>query len=106
MKYLCACMAVVALFGACSKKKSESPQRGAINDLPAMMIATTTGDEIFTKHLRGKTILILFQPDCDHCQREAKQIHDNLSAFQGYEMYFISTATLEELKKFSTDYQF
>lgn len=87
-------------------QKKEEQQRSTDNDLPALLITTTQGNQIFTKNLSGKIILVLFQPDCDHCQREAKQIHDKLSAFREYEMYFISTASSDELDKFSVAYKF
>src|SRR5689334_3320362 len=105
MKGIIVLLALTIVLVGCEKKK-ERQQALKTNDLPAMLITTTQGQPIFTKDLSGKTILILFQPDCDHCQREAKQIRDSLSAFQDYEMYFISTAMPADLEKFSADYKF
>lgn len=98
---LLALLAVV--FTGCIRKKKEQPQFNA-NDLPAMVITLVDGGQVYAKDLSGKTILIFFQPDCDHCQREATQIHDHIEAFKDYEMYFISTAALDQVKKFSEDY--
>jgi len=98
-------MLMATALTACEKKKNEQPKI-VVNDLPAMLINTTKEEQIFTKNLSGKVILVLFQPDCDHCQREAKEIHDNLNAFREYKIYFISTALKEDLEKFSIEYQF
>lgn len=98
---------LVIVFAGCIRKKKEEQQpKIVVNDLPAMLITTLNGEQVYTKNLSGKTVLILFQPDCDHCQREAKQMHDNLEAFREYQMYFISIASIDQLEKFSIDYQF
>lgn len=94
---------LVIVFTGCIRKKKEQTPSGT-NDLPAMVITLVDGEQVYTKNLSGKTMLIFFQPDCDHCQREAKQIHDHLQAFGEYEMYFISTAELDQLEQFSKDY--
>jgi protein-disulfide isomerase len=63
----------------------------ALNDLPAMQIKLTDSTMVDVKKVNGKTVLVLFQPDCDHCQQEAQQIRDNLKAFSAYTTYFISS---------------
>lgn len=105
MKHMFFLMLIVTVLAGCEKPK-KAQQESVVNDLPAMLIHTTKGEQIFTKNLSGKTILILFQPDCDHCQREARQIRDSLSAFADYELYFISTVSKEALEEFSDEYQF
>ncbi|HTJ52395.1 MAG TPA: hypothetical protein VL443_23210, partial [Cyclobacteriaceae bacterium] len=47
----------------------------------------------------------LFQPDCDHCQNEAKQISTRIAAFSKYEVYFLSSAPVKEIEKFSVTYK-
>jgi hypothetical protein len=54
--------------------------------------------------LSGKIILIFFQPDCDHCQREAKEIRENLDSFSEYKIYFVTTDTFAATNKFSKEY--
>src|SRR6187399_2797677 len=105
MKRILVLMLIVTTLLGCEKQKKER-QESIVNDLPAMLINTTKGEQLFTKNLSGKIILVLFQPDCDHCQREAKQIRDSLNSFRDYQIYFISTVSKEELGKFSDKYQF
>lgn len=75
------------------------------NDLPSMNLTTLDGAQISTLSLKGKSILILFQPDCDHCQREAKEIRENLGAFKEYSIYFISADPMPAIEKFAKDYE-
>jgi peroxiredoxin len=91
-----------------SKAPIESPASPPVvqtrNDLPKMIITSLDESKINVHELKGKTILILFQPDCDHCQREAKEIRENLDAFKAYTLYFISSDQLAAMKKFGEDY--
>lgn len=94
---------------ACNKpqetKTNEQPSTTiAANDLPAMTITSLDGNQFSARNLKGKNIIIMFQPDCDHCQREAKQIGENINAFKDYQLYFVSSATREELQKFASEY--
>ena len=96
---------LVGLISACkTEKKKEAPEVLVTNDLPSMLIKKTDSTYVKTKTLSGKTILILFFPDCDHCQREAKAIQEHLDSFKDYNLYFISTAPAPQLDNFSNDY--
>lgn len=75
------------------------------NDLPEMSVKMIDGSTQQMNEAEGKTILVLFQPDCDHCQREATAIQDNLERFNEYEVYFISSASLNDLHQFSVTYK-
>jgi hypothetical protein len=92
--------------GSCSRKAKEDSEKKAptVNDLPAMQITLLNGTKLSTKELALPSILILFQPDCDHCQREAQQISENLAAFKKYTLYFISSASEVSVQKFAQDY--
>ncbi len=74
-------------------------------DLPNMLLLKTDGSRETAKNIEGKAMLVLFQPDCDHCQREAVQIREHLPAFQGYTLYFISDAPPAQLAKFAQEYK-
>jgi peroxiredoxin len=96
---------LAGLISACKpEKKNEAPMLSVANDLPAMSITKLDGTSVNAKTLTGKTILILFFPDCDHCQREAKAIQEHIQSFKEYNLYFISTVSAPEISKFSADY--
>lgn len=75
------------------------------SDLPAMQVTGLDGRTFPVKSLKGKTVIVMFQPDCDHCQREATQIQENIAAFKPYQLYFITTAASAEIKKFAAEYK-
>jgi len=75
------------------------------NDRPDLALTGTDGSQLNAKAISGKSILIFFQPDCDHCQRQIMQIEQNLSGFSGYQLYFISDAALPQIEKFARTYK-
>lgn len=74
------------------------------SDLPDMTITRLDNSRVRVKELKGRNILVLFQPDCDHCQRETQEIKANLAAFKDYTLYFVSNYPAERLRQFSQDY--
>ncbi|HTF21493.1 MAG TPA: redoxin domain-containing protein [Chryseolinea sp.] len=100
---------VVALV-SCSKKQgdeqtlSESAS-SPINEQPAIPLTLLDNTQVNVKDLTGKNALIFFQPDCDHCQREAQEFERNLEAFAGTTLYFITSGPLEEIKAFADTYK-
>jgi peroxiredoxin len=75
------------------------------NELPQLPFTQLDGAKVVAKNLRGKTVLVMFQPDCDHCQREARQIQEHLHAFDDYAVYFVSDASLPQLETFAKEYK-
>lgn len=108
MKYLLIVLASVFFITGCARKeKREATERvpPKSNDFPNMEITLVNGKSLNAKSIVGKTVIILFQPDCDHCQHEAEQIEDNLSAFRDYTLYFVSSSPVQEVTKFGNDYK-
>lgn len=102
------CLLLVLFAYACGSKEKPVEQiveAPAINERPSMKIALADGNQVDVKALSHKMVLVLFQPDCDHCQREAKEIHDHLGAFKDYQVYFISSHPMQVINQFSKDYQ-
>ena len=93
---------------ACSSNKKENvstveeaPER---NELPPLQVTLVTGERVMVNSLPGNTILIFYNPDCDHCQREAKAISGQLEAFKNYSLYFIAPGAMEEMNRFASAY--
>ena len=108
-KFLIAWILIVlsVSFFSCSSpaKKEEKTSASPKNDLPNITLSNLEGESFNAKNLKGNTVLILFRPDCDHCQRESKQIQEHLKAFEDYSLYFISSDIPQKIKKFSEDYK-
>jgi hypothetical protein len=113
MNYTIICLLVPILFGcAKTEKRTEQPQPEIApapskpkNEIPDLWMNLEDGSKQLASTLRGKTVLFLFQPDCDHCQREAVDIARYIDRFSDYQLYFISSAPLPEVLKFAKDYK-
>jgi peroxiredoxin len=98
---------------SCNQKNSEERSKTNVtkipsatkNDLPGITIVTLEGDQLLIKNQQGKVVLVMFQPECDDCQREAVQIRDNIDAFKEYSLFFISSAPMQEIGNFKKDYK-
>lgn len=53
---------------------------------------------------RQPTLIILFDPDCEHCQNEATQIRQVQSAFAGAAVYWLTTQPMARARKFAQQY--
>lgn len=76
-----------------------------VNDLPFLNVMKTSGEPISLREAPSKSILIFFNPDCDHCQREAQQISAQKSLFKNYSVYFISIDPMDKIQQFALDYK-
>lgn len=54
---------------------------------------------------KKQVLLMLFSPDCDHCQHEAEQLEANREAFRTTQIVMVSTAPLYRLKDFAETYK-
>lgn len=95
----------VILIVSDEEEKVTSTNEIESNDLPAMRFATRDGVLLSGKDLPGNSILIFFQPDCDHCQREALEISENAQAFKDYTLYFITPDSFESMQQFAATYK-
>jgi peroxiredoxin len=49
-------------------------------------------------------VIIYFNPDCEHCQYEARAIRDSLHRFAATNVLLVSDEPLERLKQFAKEY--
>ena len=72
--------------------------------IPHFNLENLDGTQFSSKDLKGDLALIFFNPDCDHCQREAVAIHSNKNKFKGKQLYFISIDSINAISKFRSEY--
>lgn len=75
-----------------------------VNEYPYMNLESLDGKVQSARDLPGRSILIFFNPDCDHCQREAGAVRDNIFSFASFQLYFISSDSLKNIEKFAKEY--
>lgn len=92
---------------ACSSKKEETAKVTASqpNEYPDLVLTFSNGEKISTKTLKGNNVLVMFQPDCDHCQHEAVQIEQRLEEFKDYTLYFVSSSPMEQITAFARNFK-
>jgi len=84
--------------------EEESITKPQPNDLPMLAVLQTDGNRIFLRDAPGNVVFIFFNPDCDHCQREATQIRNRKEIFKNHQVYFISIDIMPNISKFASDY--
>jgi thiol-disulfide isomerase/thioredoxin len=95
---------MVCLWSCNQSGKTGETSSQEINELPYLSYQTLQGEPASTRSLPGSSILILFNTDCDHCQREAKEISEKIDAFKNYQLLFIAADTLDQIANFSKTY--
>ena len=76
-------------------------------DLPPFTITKVPDSSKFTKvQLQKKkaVIIMLFSPDCEHCQIEVKEFIQNINLFKNVQLVLISHLDYRFLKTFYKDY--
>lgn len=99
-------LALVLLAAACSgnQEQKETGKGGVKSEVPPVMITERDGKRKNLQEGEEKIVVVLFQPDCDHCQREAVQIGENLEAFKDYTLYMVSSSEWQEIESFASAY--
>lgn len=101
-------IAVLFFYGRFSEsgtKKQSVKSWQRVSDYPNMNLIMDNGSVKNAKELSGKSILIIYFPDCDHCQREATAISSHGKSFEKYSVWFISTASFTNIQQFAKDYK-
>jgi len=111
---LTALAAIVVLAGvAFFFTRSEEPKASAVT-IPAMPLPTelpdlvvNLGDKstVYLRDLSGDIVLIFFNPECDHCQEQARQIAANKELFAKWQVYFITSVDVGVAEQFAANYR-
>lgn len=104
LAFICFGLILPGLPGSYAVFAKDKPAQVAYQRLPDMLLVRTDGTQRNAQDLEGKVALVLFQPDCDHCQREAVQIREHLEAFKDHTIYFVTSVPLAEIEQFASEY--
>lgn len=74
-------------------------------ELPAFSFTQFDGSDFTRDSLRPETptVVMLFDPDCEHCQHELETIQKNIAAFQGVQLLLVSPADRTRLIPFASE---
>ena len=93
--------------------RSEKPKERAVT-IPAMPLPTELPDLVVhmgdksavnLRDLSGDILLIFFNPECDHCQEQARDIAANKTLFEKWQVYFITSVPVETAEQFAVNYR-
>jgi thiol-disulfide isomerase/thioredoxin len=74
---------------------------------PPVKLLLIDSSHFFTKadlSDKKKTMIVIFNPQCDHCQHEAETLSQQLDKLSKVQILMVSTAPLWEIKAFAANY--
>jgi thioredoxin-related protein len=97
-------LALLAYFGFQIYKKIEAKKVFAehVKHLPKSTIFQWIGKQ--APNNDAQTIILFFNPDCDHCQYEAKSILEHKSDFVNTNFWWVTTVDSSAINDFSKKY--
>lgn len=75
--------------------------------VPPLKLLLTDSATVFTKEdlKKGKAVLVvIFNPDCDHCQHETEEIKKHIDEFKDAQIIMASMSPLSKIKAFAEQY--
>jgi thiol-disulfide isomerase/thioredoxin len=75
--------------------------------LPPLKLLLTDSSTWFTKEnipSKKATLIMIFSPDCDHCQHETEEIIKNIERFKNIEIVMATPRPFESMKAFYKQY--
>lgn len=77
-------------------------------EIPPFSIMVAPDSTKFTKadlKKRKPALIIIFSPDCEHCQHETKDLLNNMELFKKLQIIMVSHLDFRSVKKFYVDYK-
>ena len=105
MKYILTLLRSVVLLSASAQTDPNAPFQRDKN-LPAFKIVSVGGKEITNRDLPKYKyqMIIIFSPDCPHCEHEAAEINKYADKFKNVLMIWDSYKDMPSIKKFAEKY--
>ncbi|MBC9915101.1 TlpA family protein disulfide reductase [Chitinophaga varians] len=97
-------VSIIFIFYQC-KQYSLTPVVG--DSMPSIdVLLMDSSTVINTSKMEGKNsyVLLFFEPDCPHCQKEIESILKNIESFDNAKFCFLSISSFPEIKNFCKRY--
>lgn len=97
---------ILSYLGMAIAAKLEHKQEvnNTINTLQEFKYISLDGNTRSLEKGNKLKVIFFFNPECEHCQAEAKLLSEHATHFEKANVYFLSTEGLEAIKKFAEDY--
>ncbi|WP_080057766.1 peroxiredoxin family protein [Spirosoma aerolatum] len=94
------------IWGFTNKLNQKQKTAKQIQTLPTFTAYGLDSSVINTVELRNRsTVFIYFDPDCEHCQREADELHKRATLLNNAQIILLSSASLPALRTFAQIHQ-
>jgi len=107
MKKIVQLLLLVLLGSGATAQTDSLPIYRQFPDVPPFSITRVPDSSVFAKadlQKRKPTMIMLFSPDCEHCQHETKELQANIDSFKNVQIIMISFLDYELVKKFYDEY--
>ena len=98
----------ISCFSLCaSDQDATAATLNNIQHIPVFKIFTAPDSAAFTNDQLKKNkpfVLMFFSPDCDHCQKETKELLAYKEELKNLQIVMVSPAALTEINSFYTEY--
>ena len=94
-------------FAAAAQTDTLQPAFKRYPTLPLLQLLLTDSTTKFTKESLPKkkpVVVMLFSPDCEHCQHEAEQIVTNKDLLKDIQIVMVTGAPMYRIKEFGSNY--
>jgi thioredoxin-related protein len=97
----------VTIFSFAQKDSTFPPPYRQVPTVPPFTVLQADSSTIFKKSdLSNKPLLIiLFDPNCDHCQHETEEIIAHIDDFKKIQILMVTNADFNDLRKFYNNYE-
>lgn len=93
----------VWMLQSCNSKDSKPAHLGDLEKLNLLTLDSSRF-ELTQSQLKQSLLLIVFNPTCDHCQAEAKEITSNIEKLKDVTILMIASVQLKDIHDFSIQY--
>ena len=108
LKYLFAALLLFAGFTPLQAQTVSDPNAPYLKDnkIPPFSITSIDGKEVTNKQMPkyAFTCIIIFSPDCPHCEKEAGELNKYADKFKNVLFIWDSYRDMESIKKFAVKY--
>lgn len=108
MKRIFIALVLIVLFQQADAQSDSIPVYQRFPVLPLFSIMTAPDSIKFTKDdlkKRKSTIIIIFSPDCGHCQVATKDMLEHIGLFKKTQIIMVSSLDFSHIKKFYEEYK-
>ena len=105
--FLIIILTITALAAYCQTDSTQPPYK-RFPVLPPLKLLLTDSSTYFSKNdfkKKSDVLVILFNPDCDHCQHETEEIINHIDQFKNVQIVMTTVAPFDVMKSFYQKYE-